>query len=145
MTKFITKKYMNNRQMEKIKRKNNDEHIAEDIINACTLCGDTNGDEWVHVMFRCPITIWLADVTTMLSKHLAGANIHKGTTHIASTDGIPADLKVPHYLDITKEYKNQDKEVLTKIAWLNTIAHTLLLDKDNETTANKAGTQSKTN
>ena len=125
MTKFITKKYKNNRQMEIIKRSNS-EHKKQEIINACTMCGEQNGDEWSHVMFRCPITIWLSEVITQMAKVMSNTKKEKGIKHINSKDGIPADLKLLHYIDITNEYVNKDKITITKIAWLCTIAHSFL-------------------
>ena len=109
MNKFITKKYMNNRQMERIKSQNA-EHVKEIQINACHICGEVNGDEWAHIMFRCPATIWLSEVITMMCKYISNTKVKKGKAHIDSRDGIPADLKLLHYIETTNEYKIHDKE-----------------------------------
>ena len=79
-------------------------------------------------MFRCPATIWLSEVITMMCKHITSTKLEKGTTHIDSRDGIPADLKLLHYIETTSEYKVHNKITNTKVAWLCTIAHSFLFE-----------------
>ena len=90
-------------------------------------------------MFRCPATIWLSEVITMICKTMTGKKLEKATTHINSRDGIPADLKLLHYMETTAEYKIQEKATETKIAWLCTIAHSFLLQlvRTNRTRPNR--------